>query len=250
MRLGQLEQSRKGGRALFAPAHRTAVSLVPICFSITLTSRALLLLPRFLQPWVSMVWDDGSSLPSEREDGSDSLSLDAEPEALYNNEDFLLANETDIDESLSHTDKSGEAYLRPFSRVHLAAKLNIIAAPTLAVYHVDSERFLDWNVRMARLSPGREDATWERWLQGEGPAAYGFRGSCASPFPASRDLVRAMRAIVNVADLDVLSSFLVIHRRLPSRSKCLYDRHPLPGLFLASPIGRRAIQREWSVAPE
>lgn len=123
------------------------------------------------KPWMSMVWNDGSSMPTERSDRtaapvSPDGDLDELPR-LYNNEDFLLANENDIDESLSHTDKSGEAYLRPFSRVHLAAKLNIIAAPTLCIYHLESGKMLEWNVRMGRLASHRVDETWQKWQQGE-----------------------------------------------------------------------------------
>ncbi|PWN52438.1 hypothetical protein IE53DRAFT_282913 [Violaceomyces palustris] len=138
------------------------------------------------KPWISMVWNDGSSLPAERSDAATGASSsssspgnsDSDPSvfALYNNEDFLLANESDIDESLSHTDKSGEAYLRPFSRVHLAAKLNIIAAPTLCIYHLESGKMLEWNVRMGRLAPGRVNETWERWVRGEGASALGLVG--------------------------------------------------------------------------
>jgi len=135
-------------------------------------------------PWVSMVWNDGSSLPAERSQsplngnagppsGSGSLLSD-EHAALYNNEDFLLANEPDIDESLSQNDSSGEAYLRPFSRVHLAAKLNIIAAPTLCTYHIASRKMLDWNVRMGRLAHGRAEETWARWEKGEPAASFGM----------------------------------------------------------------------------
>lgn len=113
------------------------------------------------KPWVSMVWNDGSSdEPGEEEDDER-----AEKSALYNGEDFLFGDETDIDESLSRTDTSGEAYLRPFSRVHLASKLNIIAAPTLTIYHLPSQKMLEWNVRMSRLEPGKD--TWEHWRNGE-----------------------------------------------------------------------------------
>ncbi|EST05521.1 Thioredoxin-like fold [Kalmanozyma brasiliensis GHG001] len=128
------------------------------------------------KPWISMVWNDGSSMPAERADRtaaptSPDGDLDELPR-LYNNEDFLLANEGDIDESLSHTDKSGEAYLRPFSRVHLAAKLNIIAAPTLCIYHLESGKMLEWNVRMGRLASHRRRETWERWRAGESAATF------------------------------------------------------------------------------
>ena len=135
------------------------------------------------KPWISMVWNDGSSMPAERADRtaaptSPDGDLDELPR-LYNNEDFLLANEQDIDESLSHTDKSGEAYLRPFSRVHLAAKLNIIAAPTLCIYHLESGKMVGWNVRMGRLAPHRSQDTWERWRAGESAASFGLRDAFA-----------------------------------------------------------------------
>ncbi|KAN0061835.1 hypothetical protein ACQY0O_005828 [Thecaphora frezii] len=136
------------------------------------------------KPWISMVWNDGSSMPTERTDARTSPSSDELEELpkLYNNEDFLLANETDIDESLSHTDRSGEAYLRPFSRVHLAAKLNIVAAPTLCIYHLESGKMLEWNVRMSRLtqSQQRADETWERWKKGERSASFGLQDALTS----------------------------------------------------------------------
>ncbi|EPQ28543.1 uncharacterized protein PFL1_03847 [Pseudozyma flocculosa PF-1] len=135
------------------------------------------------KPWISMVWNDGSSMPSERQDRTSSASPELEElPKLHNGEDFLLANETDIDESLSHTDRSGEAYLRPFSRVHLAAKLNIVAAPTLCIYHLESGKMLEWNVRMSRLtqSQGKADETWERWKRGERSASFGLQDALLS----------------------------------------------------------------------
>ncbi len=128
-----------------------------------------------------MVWNDGSSMPAERSDRTTVTDgeMDELPR-LYNNEDFLLANEADIDESLSHTDRSGEAYLRPFSRVHLAAKLNIIAAPTLCIYHLESGRMLEWNVRMGRLSSHRSEETWQKWKAGESAASFGVREAFAA----------------------------------------------------------------------
>lgn len=151
------------------------------------------------KPWISMVWNDGSSMPAERADRTAANSdgdLDELPQ-LYNNEDFLLANEQDIDESLSHTDKSGEAYLRPFSRVHLAAKLNIIAAPTLCIYHVQSGKMLEWNVRMGRLSSNRSRETWEKWLAGESAANFGFTDALSvAPYTILIGLVALLYFIV------------------------------------------------------
>lgn len=116
-----------------------------------------------------MVWNDGSALPAPTYNETSGKIDDniPEPPPLYNNEDFLMAQEFDIDESLSRTDTSGQAYLRPFSRVHLASKLNIIAAPTVCIYNVESQKMLDWNVKMSKLSPSKRDETWSRWKRGE-----------------------------------------------------------------------------------
>lgn len=135
------------------------------------------------QPWVSMVWNDGSSLPSPSTANSTSPSAGTDDEPLpplFNNENFLLAQEFDIDESLSKTDTSGEAYLRPFSRVHLASKLNIIAAPTVCIYHIERQKMLDWNVRMARLHRDQRDETWSRWKKGESAKSFGLSEALAN----------------------------------------------------------------------
>lgn len=157
-----------------------------------------------------MVWNDGSSLPSDRtevaategfgsnltkktaQSGSSTPSsgdevhtptgqsrtmeeLPAAPK-LYNEEDFLLATEVDIDATLCLTDTSGTSYLRPYSRVHLASKLDILAAPTLALYHVESRKLIERNVRMRRMQEHDRDETWERWRRGEGAGGIGFFG--------------------------------------------------------------------------
>lgn len=146
-----------------------------------------------------MVWNDGSSMPSERVDsavtggfgantadkkassskGGDSDDDDADLPAqakLYNDEDFLLANEVDIDASLCLTDTAGTSYLRPYSRVHLASKLDILAAPTLAIYHIPSKRLIERNVRMRRMQDRERAETWERWEKGEGAGGLGLKG--------------------------------------------------------------------------
>jgi hypothetical protein len=131
-----------------------------------------------------MVWNDGSSLPapSSQEKGNGASVDDSteEPPSLYNNEDFLMAQENDIDESLSKTDTSGNAYLRPFSRVHLASKFNIMAAPTLCIYHIERQKMLDWNVRMARISQHKKDVTWARWKRGEIAQSASFSEAIAN----------------------------------------------------------------------
>lgn len=151
-----------------------------------------------MQPWVSMAWNDGSSPPSDTSsaavtggfganttsppsgssgqgDKIDANDVLAEPAKLHNEEDFLLAGETDIDASLSLTD-DGMSYLRPYSRVHLAAKLDILAAPTLAVYHIPSRKLIERNVRIRRMQDNERQDTWDRWQKGEGAGGIGFVG--------------------------------------------------------------------------
>lgn len=150
-----------------------------------------------------MAWNDGSSLPTERSDSAatrgfgsnlaaptmsaqhsaqsssddDKTGADDElpdPPKLHNEEDFLLANEIDIDASLMLTDTAGTSYLRPYSRVHLASKLDILAAPTLAIYHVPSRRLIERNVRVRRMQENEREETWARWERGEGAGGIGF----------------------------------------------------------------------------
>lgn len=149
-----------------------------------------------------MVWNDGSSLPTERSNtaatrgfgsnvnaasrqqsaqssgdekaSSDSDDLPAQPK-MHNEEDFLLANEIDIDASLSLTDTAGTSYLRPYSRVHLASKLDILAAPTLAIYHIPSRKLIERNVRVRRMQEHEREETWTRWERGEGAGGVGFK---------------------------------------------------------------------------
>ncbi|CAO1620816.1 unnamed protein product [Jaminaea pallidilutea] len=186
------------------------------------------------KPWVSMVWNDGSSLPSERSDytastgfgsnlkassaadrrsgaassGSDDGSSGVNtpltpseplpPVKLHNEEDFLLAGEIDIDSSLSLTDTAGTSYLRPYSRVHLASKLDILAAPTLAIYHVPTRRLIERNARMRRMQEHEGPETWARWSKGEGAGGLGLQ-----------DAIHSNRAMVLVALLS-LGYFLMV----------------------------------------
>lgn len=143
-----------------------------------------------------MVWNDGSSLPTDSIDAAaskdfgsntdkprgeksgDNAADDELPNQprLYNDEDFLLANEIDIDATLSITDTAGTSYLRPYSRVHLASKLDILAAPTLAIYHLPSRRLIEKNARIKRMQEKERHETWEHWSRGEGAGGIGFKG--------------------------------------------------------------------------
>lgn len=102
-----------------------------------------------------MEWNDGSSVdPNDKED-------------QFSPESFLLAEDDDLDEGVVQTDSAGTSYVRPFSRVYLTFKLNVLLTPTLAVYHLPSRKFLDQSVRQSRLRPSRAEETIATWLRGE-----------------------------------------------------------------------------------
>lgn len=102
-----------------------------------------------------MVWNDGSS---------DDPSL--ESESSSSTESFLLAGDTDLDKSVVQEDTAGTSYVRPFSRVYMADKFDVLMTPTLVVYHVPTQRVLDKHVRLSRLRSSRVEDTMSVWLDG------------------------------------------------------------------------------------
>lgn len=62
---------------------------------------------------------------------------------------------------------AGTQYTRPYSRVHLAAKLEILLVPTLAVYHVPTKRWIDKAVGQAPMREDRWGDTYEKWERAE-----------------------------------------------------------------------------------
>ncbi|BGP17613.1 hypothetical protein JCM10213_001264 [Rhodosporidiobolus nylandii] len=112
------------------------------------------------KPWLAMEWNDGSNTTSSPEGESDTP-------ALPPLEPFLLAGDPDLEEDLHASDPKGELYLRPYSRVHLAEKWNVLGVPNLAVYHPASQKILSYHARFDLLKPGKADPTWEKWSKGE-----------------------------------------------------------------------------------
>ena len=112
------------------------------------------------RPWLSMEWNDGSSENPEEASAS-------EDETQKPQESFLLADDDDLDAGVAATDTAGMSYVRPFSRVYMAYKLNVLLTPTLAVYSTQKRQFLDTNVRLSRLRPARVQGTMQVWLRGE-----------------------------------------------------------------------------------
>lgn len=109
------------------------------------------------RPWLSLEWHDGSSIDPDKEEEEE----DALPEQ------FLLADDADPDDSVVQSDATGTSYVRPFSRVHMAYKFDVLMTPTLVVYHVPTRRILDKNVRLQRLRSERLHQSVSVWLRGE-----------------------------------------------------------------------------------
>lgn len=115
------------------------------------------------QPWLSMAWDDGSSAES-----------DDEGDLPPGQESFLLAGDEDLEDSVVATDNQGTCYVRPFSRVYMADMLDVLSAPTLAIYHVGTRQILDRNVRVQKLRYGGEDEVITHWLEGRRTPSFGL----------------------------------------------------------------------------
>ncbi|WFD35413.1 hypothetical protein MCUN1_002267 [Malassezia cuniculi] len=138
------------------------------------------------QPWLSMFWDDGSSAES-----------DDEGETPPGQESFLLAGDEDLEESVVSTDTLGMCYVRPFSRVYMAEKLDVLAAPTLAIYHVPSRQFLDRNVRVQKIRYGGDEELIKLWLEGKRTPTLNVKDVVLiAPWTVVLAIVAALYAIV------------------------------------------------------
>jgi hypothetical protein len=96
----------------------------------------------------------------------DSPESGSEPEDPPPLEPFLLAGDSDLEEETSLSSPPS-LYLRPYSRVHLADKWQILGVPNLVVYHLESQKILSYHARFDLLKENRIDSTWEKWSQGE-----------------------------------------------------------------------------------
>lgn len=135
------------------------------------------------QPWLAMVWDDGSSVDADADEGG--------------GESFLLAGDEDLDESVVAADAPGTCYVRPFSRVYMADKFDVLVAPTLVIYHVGTRTVLDRGVRAHKLRYGGEEEAAARWLRGERtPSLSAFDVVQLAPWTVVLALVAALYAVV------------------------------------------------------
>ncbi|KAI5477141.1 thioredoxin fold domain protein [Pseudohyphozyma bogoriensis] len=110
------------------------------------------------KPWLSMEWDDGSNPESP-------LAPTAEP--------FLLAHDPDLETSneVPTTDPDCALYLRPYSRVHLAEKFQVLGIPNLVVYHLGKREVLSYHFRIDKLGNAKTgtggEGVFEKWRKGE-----------------------------------------------------------------------------------
>lgn len=129
-------------------------------------------------------WADGSNLPvASYEDVADPALVGS----LANGEDFLLAGEDDTEASFVADDETGDAYTRPYARVHLARHFDVWSVPTLVSYHIPTRSVLAKRVRPEMLGKEKADETWSKWEQGQS-ADLAFTGASAvRPLVMDRD---------------------------------------------------------------
>ncbi|OAV90403.1 hypothetical protein PTTG_02934 [Puccinia triticina 1-1 BBBD Race 1] len=107
------------------------------------------------KPWVNMIWEDGSNMEEEKPAKLDKM-------------DFI----TPLEQELVKKILAGKVDLlqdpRPLSRVGLCSGLDVLFAPTLMVYHLESKTWLDSNVSHAAIgSREKREVALETWEKGE-----------------------------------------------------------------------------------
>lgn len=81
---------------------------------------------------------------------------------------------------MHHSDPKGELYLRPYSRVYLAEKWNVLGVPNVVVYHLPSRQILTYHARFDLLKDGKIESTWAKWSEGE-KIEFGVTGKSSRP---------------------------------------------------------------------
>lgn len=117
--------------------------------------------------FLSMEFHDGSNLSTDSSDlPTPSTSSSPSSTSL---EPFLLAGDRDLEDEVALSDLPGSLYLRPYSRVFLAEKLQVLGVPNLAVYHLPTRKILTAHAKIERLSEkrGGGKVDWEHWVRGE-----------------------------------------------------------------------------------
>lgn len=106
------------------------------------------------------------------QDPADAAAADSDPL-----EPFLLAGDPDLEDEVHHSDPKGELYLRPYSRVYLAEKWDVLGVPNLVVYHLPTRTILTQHARFDLLKENKIESTWQKWSEGE-KIEFGVAGAC------------------------------------------------------------------------
>ncbi|GAA5860950.1 hypothetical protein JCM3774_003198 [Rhodotorula dairenensis] len=143
------------------------------------------------KPWLAMEWNDGSNMETPGAPVQDQQDAEPAPTDSDPLEPFLLAGDPDLEDEVHHSDPKGELYLRPYSRVYLAEKWDVLAVPNLVVYHLPTRSILTQHARFDLLKENKIESTWQKWSQGEkiefglADLAYALRWSIALAVVAS-----------------------------------------------------------------
>ncbi|GAA5895781.1 uncharacterized protein JCM6883_001619 [Sporobolomyces salmoneus] len=121
--------------------------------------------------YLSMEWNDGSNSGSPSSTTSPSSTSEEEEVEEIDEppvEPFLLAGDTDLEEETSLDPATPPSlYLRPYSRVYLTEKWQVLGMPNLVVYHPETREVLSYHARFELLREGKLESTWEKWSKGE-----------------------------------------------------------------------------------
>ncbi|KNZ50870.1 hypothetical protein VP01_41g6 [Puccinia sorghi] len=111
------------------------------------------------KPWFNMIWEDGSNV---QQDEKDKPQLDfMTPMEQERIKQILSGGEGD-------NKKREEEDGRPISRVGLCAGVEVLYAPTLMIYHVESGRWLERGVSHGAISTReKRELALEKWEKGE-----------------------------------------------------------------------------------
>ncbi|KAA1074440.1 hypothetical protein PGT21_005480 [Puccinia graminis f. sp. tritici] len=107
------------------------------------------------KPWVNMIWEDGSNMEEDKPAKLESL-------------DFITPIEQELVKQIlaGKVDQAQDS--RPLSRVGLCSGLEVLFAPTLMVYHLESRTWLDSNVSHGAIaSKEKRELALETWEKGE-----------------------------------------------------------------------------------
>ncbi|EKD04861.1 hypothetical protein A1Q2_00807 [Trichosporon asahii var. asahii CBS 8904] len=113
------------------------------------------------QPWLKMIYKDGSDFAAVGEEMTEETSRD---------EDFVQAAEIETGaEEVPYGEKEDIAiYERPLSRAAMAMSMRAYRTPSIAVYsHVPSHAWIDRNVRPSLFEEQRVNESLAKWRAGE-----------------------------------------------------------------------------------